>query len=477
MAHLAVFLVGATWMLGGSPPWARTILAQWGSLGAFLTLAAFLPRRDDARPRRLRPLAWLAPFVLFNGLVLLSCRTPSYREIHIGASVRLLQIPSLPTWPPTTAIPAESLHALWLFDAIYLSCFNLLLVIRHRRTLRGLLLIAAANALVLAIFGTLQHFSDARGPFFDMAATRQTYFFASFIYHNHWGAYALLMTALCLGLTWHYVERRGAGNFIRTPAFAGLVAVVFLAATEPVSQSRSCMALIAPLLLAAFIQSLGRLFRRRRELRESIAVPVAGTCAAAAAAVAGIWYVAANDIAARLANTRQQLASTHASAGSISPRAIWIYLQPRFLVYHDTWRMARDRLWFGWGMDSFSHVFLQYNTQQFSKVDHLQTTYFDAHNDWLQAVAEHGLVGTALLVLCALVPLLGDRRRELNKVLPRYLLAGCALIILYAWFEFPFENPAVLLTWWLLFFAAVQYARLRRSSTSGYAPPPRPTGT
>ncbi len=464
LGHVGVLLLGGTWMLGGSPGWARTLLAQWGSLSPLLALAAIL--RDGER-RSLRPLLWLIPFVLFNGLVLWSCRTPSYRELHFGANVMLVQIPSLPTWPPNTVVPADSLRGLWIFDAIYLSCFNLLLVIRRRRTVRGFLLFTAANALVLAIFGTLQHFSDATGPFFSHAATRQSYFFASFVYHNHWGAFALLLTALCLGLMWHYVQRAGPGNFFQTPAFAALVAVLLLAVTEPLSQSRSCMTLIAPLLLAAFLQWLARLIRHRRQLHESLAVPVAGTCLGAAVVVAGCWYVAAADIAARLANTRQQLVDTHASAGAISPQALWLFLQKRFLVYHDVWRMAKDRLWFGWGMNSFVNVFRQYNTQQFSPVDHLQTTYFDAHNDWLQSVAEHGLVGTALLVLCGLVPLAGAWRNELGRVLPLYLLAGCGLILAYAWFEFPFGNPGVVITWWLLFFSALQYARLRSGSSPG----------
>ena len=44
--------------------------------------------------------------------------------------------------------------------------------------------------------------------------------------------------------------------------------------------------------------------------------------------------------------------------------------------------------------------------------------------------------------------------------MPTYLLAGCALILLYAWVEFPFGNIAVVLVWWLSFFSAVHYARL-----------------
>jgi hypothetical protein len=43
---------------------------------------------------------------------------------------------------------------------------------------------------------------------------------------------------------------------------------------------------------------------------------------------------------------------------------------------------------------------------------------------------------------------------------PRYLLAGCGLVLLYAWVEFPFANPAVMLTFCATFYCALRYAAL-----------------
>jgi hypothetical protein len=74
-------------------------------------------------------------------------------------------------------------------------------------------------------------------------------------------------------------------------------------------------------------------------------------------------------------------------------------------------------------------------------------------------VAEIGVAGTALVGAAVLQPLAAVRRRRLSA-LPLFLLAGCALVAGYAWIEFPFGNVAVVLTWWLLFFSAVQYMRL-----------------
>jgi len=49
--------------------------------------------------------------------------------------------------------------------------------------------------------------------------------------------------------------------------------------------------------------------------------------------------------------------------------------------------------------------------------------------------------------------------RPFHRV-PRWLLSGCGLIALYAWIEFPFANPAVMITFWLCFFTAIRYHQL-----------------
>jgi len=51
-----------------------------------------------------------------------------------------------------------------------------------------------------------------------------------------------------------------------------------------------------------------------------------------------------------------------------------------------------------------------------------------------------------------------------ESLLPRYLLTGCGLILLYAWVEFPFANPAVVLTFGATYYCAVRYALLDEGS-------------
>lgn len=463
LLHVGIFLLATTWAFGGAAQWVRTPLAWWGSLGLLLTLTA-LQDREAMKQGWFRPLWWLWPWLAFNLFVLAGILNPSFREIKFGTETLLGNQGGRPGWP-SSARPMLGLQALWIFDAIWLSCFNVALVVRQRRALRGLIIVAVVNALVLSVFGTVQRLAHATGLFFGAVPTPQPLFFASFVYHNHWGAFIVLMMAACLGLVWQIGRRRGSRDFFHSPAFGGLVAVFFLALTLPLSSSRSCTLLAAALLSVALLHWTIRLVQKRRHFKESIVLPLAGTLAALILAGAGVWYVARDTIDARLDLTKSQIGAMRAQGG-IGSRAD---------LYRDTWTMAQAKPWFGWGMGSYHHVFTLYNTQK--SVDKFPIFYHDAHSDWLQAFAEHGFVGTTLLALCGVVPLLKLRPRHLGDPLVCYLLAGCGFVLLYAWVEFPFGNVAVVLSWWLCFFSAIHYGRLGDRETPLLAratPPPAP---
>ncbi len=445
--HSAALVIGAAWAFGGNTDWARLALSAWGSLGVLLGIRAWLATRRSAIPV---PLHWLWPLAAFDLLVLVSLFNPSYRAVQNGAQTVFVE--SVARWSalPSSARPDISFNALWFFNVAYLSGFNLVLAVRHRRSLRLLLAVLTGNALVLAVFGTFQKLIGAKGLYFGLQRSPQPFFFGPFIYHNHWGAFTLLMIALGLALVFHFAARRSSRDFWHSPALAVLVCVLLLATTVPLSTSRSSTALVLVLLLTAGAYGLGGMIRRRRRFGESIVPPVALVAATAVAATAFIYVLARPIIAVRLENTHEQLQAM---------RAHGEYL-PRQVLYRDTWNLARDRLWFGWGMGSYPTAFYTRNTQYYSS-DGPNRVFEDAHSDWLQSVAEVGIVGTTLLGLCALVPLSALRRSGVGAI-TAFPLAGCGLIVLYALLEFPFGNRAVVCAFWLCFFVALQYARLNR---------------
>ncbi len=452
LGHLALLAVFGTWAFGSGTDWARTALAVGGGLGPVLLLLHLRSRRAASR---FRPLVWLWPLALLNLVTVVACFSPSFRSISFDGEPMLVMV-APPAWLPTSARPADALFELGLFNALYLSAFNLLVVIRRRRALRGLLLFLCANALLLAIFGTVQKLTRSTGLFFGAVPTPHDFFFSTFVYHNHWGSFALLMIAATLGLIWHFARQRHDRDSLHSPVFTWVLVALALAAAVPLSGSRATSMLLAVLAGASLLHLVVRIVRRRHRDDESVARPLAALFVAALLAAGAVWFIAGSSIEARFAKTREQVGVMRAE-GTIGARAV---------LYRDTWSMAKDRLWFGWGTASYPHVFQLYTTIR-PNSDRLPIYYADAHSDWLQAVAEHGIVGTALLVLCALVPLAGPGWRNFRTPIPRHLLAGCASVLVYAVVEFPFGNAVVVLSWWLCLFAAARLARLEHSAKPG----------
>ena len=445
IVQASVFVIAATWAFGGQAEWVKGPLAAWGTLGAFIAMAAML--RPSPGASYLHVVVTLAPLVAFNAIVLVATTNPALREIHFGLETSLAIVGGRPD-RPSSALPEAARTALWHLDAIWVSCYNIYLVVRHRRALRLLTLIAIMNALALAVFGTAQKLLGATGIFFGAVPSPQKYFFASFVYHNHWGSFIVLMMGGCVGLTWHFFRRRESRDFFHSPASGGLVTLLLLAATVPLSASRSCTVISAFILAGAFLHFALYLARARRRYNESVVLPIAAAAVAAGVAIAAIVYLGRDTIAVRTALTREQLQQARSAAVKNS----------RIQLYEDTVHMGDQKPWFGWGMASYPHVFVFYNTRQ--SVDGLPVYYHDAHSDWLQAYAEHGLIGTALLGASAIIPLVMSRRKIFNNSLSTYLLAGCAVVVLYSWVEFPFGNFAVVLSWWFCFWIAIQYSRL-----------------
>jgi O-antigen ligase len=444
--QLTLLVIGVSWAFGGNADWVRTPISVWGSVGILLALAAIAGgrMRNRALPGALR---WVWPVVLLNGLVAVSCLTPGFRYLVFRSETFIMPV-RVDWWIPSTTRAGLALRSLWLFDGIYFSCLNLALSVGRRRIIRIVLAAAVGNALALSVFGTVQKLVGSKGIYFGSVRSPQDNFFASFVYDNHWGAFVILMTAACIGLTLRYAAGTRGEGFFHGPAFGGLVAAALLGITIPLSGSRACTLLLAALAVVALVRGIPRISGALRLSGVTPAGALAAIFVAAIVAAAAAWMVAGDVIQARTSKTREQIAAMWA-AGGIGSRSV---------LYHDTWRMARDRLLFGWGMGSYPVVFSLYNSQE-SKVDRLPVIYHDAHSDWLQSAAELGLAGTALIGAAAALPALAVRRMRVTT-LPFFLLSGCVLIAAYAWVEFPFGNVAVVLAWWLCFFSAIQYTRL-----------------
>jgi O-antigen ligase len=443
--QVAVFVVGVSWAFGGNADWVRTPISLWGSLGIALT-AVIIALRD---PRQVGAgtFLWLVPIAALNVLVLVSCLTPGFKVLAYGNETYLMPI-KIPFWKPSAAVPGLAAKELWLFDGIYFSCANIALAVANRKLIRIVLAAAVGNALALSIFGTVQKLVGSTGIYFGSVKSPQDYFFASFVYDNHWGAFIILMSGACFGLVLRYLSGPKGGGLFRGPAFVGIVAAFLIAISVPLSGARTCTLLLGILTGVALVKGIST---ASAALRQSGVSPVGAKIGIAVVVVLAAWTTWEIDgdvIQSRVSKAKLQISSAWAEGG----------LGARSILYHDTWRMARDRPLFGWGMASYPSVFPLYNTQV-PKGDRIPVVYHDAHSDWLQSVSEIGFVGTIFIGIAVLLPALSVRKLSISP-LPHFLLLGCGLVAAYAWVEFPFGNVAVVLAWWLCFICAIQYVRL-----------------
>ena len=447
--HFGLLVVFSAWAFGGQIQWARNLIVAWGTIGILLFIVAVWSRsrRQNVSPFSLTRLLW--PLLLYDGFVALSCINPSFRQLlRDGEPYWALLTPAI-AWLPSSARPELTLRELWQFNGLVITAFNLYLVLENRRVLRSLLLVLAGNAVVLAIFGSFQKLTQSKGLWFGFVESPNDHFFSTFVYHNHWGAFTLLNIAICLGLLFHSVRRGGHRDVWHSPVTAGAVATLFVAASVPLSSSRSSTVLIGLFLVGSLVHFLVRLIRRRRDLNESPLLPVLGIVLAATLAAGAIFHLGRNVIEKRLRLTTEQIVQIKAQDG----------LNSRLMLYRDTWRMAAEKPWFGWGLETYADVFRIYNSAPTPKHG-WRPFYAEAHSDWLQSLAETGFVGTTLLALLGLLPVLSVPWRRVESVLPRYLMVGCGLLLCYAWVEFPFANPTVMILFWGCLYIGIRYALL-----------------
>ncbi len=446
LVHVAALAVLSSWFLGGGSSPARFAICGLGSLAPLLSGFGLIGRHRKNEPV-FRPLIPLLPWFGFNAIVVLSLFHPSLRTASLEGLSVFIPV-AVPEGWPTSARPELAVRELWLVNSIVLSAFNLTLNVRTRHALRRLFLLLAANALVLAVFGTLQQFIQSDGIYFGRVSSPNPTFFASFIYHNHWGAFAVLSLALCLGLAFDARDHGRFRDFWHSPGPLTVLVVFLLFLTIPLSGARACTLIAFVLLAYGALLLLWKVAVSRRRTGRSILLPGLGMLALATALLVSTYLLARDVVDARLVDTREQLASLKAEGGAGS----------RGILYRDTLRMITDNPWFGHGLGSYGTVFRSYNTQTGN--DGLPQYYEYAHSDWLQLVAETGIMGALCFILFLSLALWPLCNRSATNTLSACLMGGCILILIYATFEFPLANPAVSLLFWICLMGSIRWGRL-----------------
>jgi O-antigen ligase len=126
--------------------------------------------------------------------------------------------------------------------------------------------------------------------------------------------------------------------------------------------------------------------------------------------------------------------------------------------------MLADHGWRGVGAGGFRHLFPNYVRRYPDIYDGGKLFWEHVHNDWIEIPIELGVAGTAILLAGTgyWLGMFFRRRAQWHSAMVPVLF-GCAGTLLHAWIDFPFQCPAILVTWCVLLTLALRGLDLERN--------------
>ncbi len=439
-------------------PWALGTMHVWSqfvSLG--LASAAFLVALSNRRysgerapqgdfklimwPKLIRfPLFWLG--LLYLGFILTQALNPAWTYVSDGKSWWLNPVDHI-DWLPTGMItPYKDMNpwrTLVIHSTPWLMACALWVGITRRVAIQTLLTVVVANGALFAIIGILGRVTGTPTMLWGLIDRHVGYSFATIIYKNHAGAYLNLILMLCTGmLYWHFsrAERR-MERTSPAPVFAFFGVLLGLGVL--LTNSRAGIILLLLFTLIAFIGFIVRCTVYRSEGRSPWVITL--LCAVFFMFTGlGAYFLNANEAFGRLGRL-------------IDERKTDSSVVTRTLAREATIDMARDKIVTGWGAGSYRHYFPVYqrNYPEIYVVPwnpNARMRWEYAHNDFVQFLAEMGLIGVAMLVAMLAC---GARHLIREKVWLKphlmFMLLALSITVAHAWVDFQFHNPAILVLW------------------------------
>jgi O-antigen ligase len=274
----------------------------------------------------------------------------------------------------------------WRLMMILGAPWLLLLALRHglrrRRAYVFLGWVTVLAALAVGAFGVLNQKSN--GTILGYPVPYNTQCFGTFMSRNHAGVYLYLHAAIALGLTFWHIRRAGDNVLRGGPHLAAAFVAFALGLLAALTGSTGGAAVALVLLLVAPLLAYWFGFPDSRGSRRQIMLITGGALALAAASV-----LLVADLDPIIGRFKMKAASYQATG-----------VDDRAPLRRATWALATEggasgRVWVGYGAGSYRWISPPYQAQQkeLRRDGKLFYRAIHAHNDWLEMLAEWGVIG------------------------------------------------------------------------------------
>ncbi|WP_415910924.1 O-antigen ligase family protein [Oleiharenicola sp. Vm1] len=421
--------------------WPRNYLGNLAAGGEF---------RLVAWPRLLRfPLFWLGGALL----VLLGVQAANVAwEFQMSSKAWWMhRLPHVEWIPAGVWAPFER-YNVWrsflVYGAAWLCVCALWIGITRRRSLQIIFAVLVVNAVVLAGVGFIQRILNEPRVLW-IRTFKDASSFASFVYQNHGGAYFGLIAAVCLGLAlWHFFE--GRKRMARsTPAPVWLILTAILVFAVLTSLSRGAVITLVVFGIGALMAWV--------ILRSGNPVPTTTprvvTVVLSLAFLATLFCVLRYVDFENLSKRFREMATMRANTDSVASRVM--ARKAALDMYRDYWLL-------GSGAGSYRYLFTPIYVRRYPEIYRNGRDFWEhAHIDWLEIPTELGLIGV-LLIASAWGWCLRQFARGHGWLHPiaTMVLLGCCQTLIHAVIDFPFQNPAVMITWWVVLIGSLRWLEL-----------------
>lgn len=449
-------LVFLPWAIGGMRPWSQFISLALAVVGFTLALCPRSYTEEHTGANRFRLIPWpkLIKFPLFwIGLALLAYVTlqalnPAWEYATNGRTRWMNRIDHIAWLPSGVRVPFERWgpwRMLLIYGSVFLTICTVWVSLTRRRSLQVVFTTVAINGLLLAALGVAQRLVG-NGRIFWFYESPAPGFFSTFVYKNHAGAYLLLTLATCCGLAaWYY--SRGLRRMEKSnPSGVFVFFATCLGVSILISYARGVtLVTLVYLSVCAAIFIIHQLKTKNENRRPIVAI--------ALVLIFGYFLKTGLDAL----NSREAWSKiTRGISGQDTS------LESRRMADKASFEMLRSTWVTGAGAGSFQFLFPIYEVRHpaLHRASIEARVFWEhAHNDLLEFPIELGLAGMLLLLSgIGYIAAALARSYAWENPLSGCIVFGGLTLLVYAWWDFPFQNPAILLTASVLMIAATMWA-------------------